>query len=102
LNVYYVEVLPHLQDKMRSKRQEIRIQQHSDVPSRMAMSVQQFLIEEQVIFVPQPLYSSDHATCAFWFLRLKKMRFQGRCFGTLEMSDATLQPARAPYQRGFL
>ena len=78
---YYVEVLSHLQDKIRSERQEIWIQQHSDVPSHMSMSVQHFLIEVQITFVPQPLYL---ATCAFWFLRKKKLGFMVDVLGRLK------------------
>jgi len=72
--------------KWDAKQPEKWILQCDSVPSHMAMSVQQFLMEKQITLMPQPLYSPDLAHCdVWWLLRLKKWAFKSWCFGHLKL-----------------
>ena len=65
--VYYLEVLKRLREKVRRKRPELfannsRILHHDNAPAHTALSVREFLATKQNIVLEHPAYSTDLAS----------------------------------------
>jgi len=83
--VYYLEVLERLCEKVRRKRPELFannswIFHHDNVPSHMALPVREFLATKQITVLEYPAYSPDLAPSDFFlFPKIKKI-LKGRHF----------------------
>jgi hypothetical protein len=69
--VYYLEVLKRLREKIRRKRPEIFannswILHHDNAPSHTALSVREFLANKQITVLENPAYSPDLALSDFF------------------------------------
>ena len=69
--VYYLEVLERLREKVRRKRPELFannswILLHDNAPAHMALSVREFLATKQITVLEHPAYSTDLAPSDFF------------------------------------
>ena len=77
--VYYLEVVKRLREKVRRKRPEIfasnsRILHQDDAPAHTALSVRQFLATKQITVLEYPAYLPDLASSDFFlFLKAKEI-----------------------------
>jgi len=72
--VYCLEVLKRLLEKVRRKRPELfannsRILHHDNAPAHTALSVRQFLATKQITLLEHPAYSPDLAPSDFFLLK---------------------------------
>jgi len=83
--VYYLEVLERLREKVRQKRPELFannswILHHDNVPAHMALSVREFLATKQITVLEHPAYSPDLAPSDFYLFPKIKEILKGRHF----------------------
>jgi transposase len=77
--VYYLEVLKRLREKVRRKRPEIFannswILHHDNAPAHTARSVREFLAAKQITVLEHPAYSPDLAPNEFFlFPKIKEI-----------------------------
>ena len=87
--VYYLEVLKRLREKVRRKRPELFannswILHHDNTPAHMALSVREFLATKQITLLEHPAYSPDLALSDFFlFLKIKEI-LKGRHFDDID------------------
>jgi len=72
--IYYLEVLEKLREKVRRKRPELFannswILHHDNAPARTALSVRKFLASKQITVLEHPDYSPDLAPSYFFCSR---------------------------------
>jgi len=83
--VYYLEVLERLREKVKRKRPELFdnnswILHHDNAPAHKALSVREFLATKQITVLEHPAYSPDLAPNDFFlFPKIKKI-LKGRHF----------------------
>jgi len=81
--VYYLEVLERLREKVRRKRPDIfannsLILHHDNAPARTALSVREFLGTKQITVLERPACSPDLASNDFFlFLKVKEILKEG-------------------------
>ena len=74
---YYRDILRHLSDAVRRKRQDLwssgywRLQ-HDNAPANSPHLIQNFLAKNQITVLQQAPYCPDMAPCDFWLLRKLK------------------------------
>jgi len=83
--VYYLEVLKRLREKVRRKWQELFannswILHHDKAPAHTALSVSGFLVTKQIAMLEHPAYSPDLAPSYFFLFPKIKEILQGRYF----------------------
>ena len=83
--VYYLEVLKRLREKVRWKRPEIFannswILHHDNAPAHMALSVREFLATKQITVLEHPICSPDLAHSDFFLFPKIKEILKGRHF----------------------
>jgi len=83
--VYYLEVLERLREKVRQKRPEIFannswILHHDTAPAHTALSVRQFLVTKQINVLEHPAYSLDLTPSDFFLFPKIKEILKGRHF----------------------
>ena len=77
--VYYLEVLKRLREKVRRKRPELFaknswILHHDNAPAHTALSVREFLATKQIAVLEHPAYSPDLAPSDFFlFPKIKEI-----------------------------
>ena len=77
--VYYLEVLERLREKVRRKRPKLFadnswILHHDNAPAHTALSVREFLATKQIAVLEHPAYSPDLAPSDFFlFLKIKEI-----------------------------
>ena len=87
--VYYLEVLKRLREKVRRKRPELSannswILQHDNAPAHTALSVRELLATKQITVLEHPAYSPDLAPNDFFvFLKVKEI-LNGRHFDDID------------------
>jgi len=94
--VYYLEVLERLREKVRRKRPELFannswILHHNNAPAHIALSVSKFLATKQITVLEHPAYSLDlDPNYIFLFLKIKEI-LKGRHFDDIDdiMSNTT-------------
>jgi histone-lysine N-methyltransferase SETMAR len=79
----YLDILKHLRDQVRRKRQERWRNQdwlrHNDnAPAHTALSLQRFLAAKNMAAVPHTPYSPDLAPCDFFLFPRMKSKLKGR------------------------
>jgi len=87
--VYYLEVLERLCEKVRRKRPELFannswILHHDNAPAHMALSVREFLATKQVTVLEHPAYSPDLAPNDFFMFQNIKEILKGRHFDNID------------------
>jgi len=98
---FYVQVLQRLRDavrrKWRDKWQGDWFLHHDNAPSHTSL-VQQFLAENSIPVVTQPLNSPDLAPSDFWLFPILKMDLKGTGSTTMEdiKSNATAELRKIP------
>ena len=83
--VYYLEVLKRLREKVTRKRPELfanksRILHHDNAPAHTALSVREFLATKQTTVLEHPAYSPDLAPNDFFLFTNIKEILKGRHF----------------------
>ena len=83
--VYYLEVLKRLCEKVRRKRPKLfannsRILHHDNAPAHTALSVGEFSATKQITVLEHPAYSPDLAPNDFFLFPKKKEILKGRHF----------------------
>ena len=83
--VYYLEVLKRLREKVRRKRPELFasnswILRHDNTPAQTALSVREFLATKQITVLENPAYSPDLAPSDFFLFPKIKEILKGRHF----------------------
>jgi len=87
--VYYLEVLKRLREKVRRKRPELFannswILHHDNAPTHTALSVREFLTTKQITVLEHPAYSPDLVPSDFiLFPKIKKI-LKGRHFDDID------------------
>jgi len=86
--VYYLEVLERLREKVRQKQLEIFannswILHHENAPANTALSVGEFLATKQITVLEYPAYSQDLAPSDFFLFPKMKEILKGRQFGDI-------------------
>ena len=94
--VYYLEVLKRLREKVRRKRPEIFaynswILHHDNAPAHTALSVREFSATKQITVSENPAYSPDLAPIDFFLFPKIKEILKGRHFDDIDdiRSNAT-------------
>jgi len=87
--VYYLEVLKSLREKVRRKRPELfannsRILHHDNALALTVLSVREFLATKQVTVLEYPAYSPDLATSDFFLFPKLKEILKGRHFEDID------------------
>jgi len=87
--VYYLEVLGRLREKVRRKRPELFasnswILHHDNAPAHMALSVREFLATKQITVLEHPAYSPDLAPSDFFLFPKIKEILKGRHFDDID------------------
>jgi len=87
--VYYLEVLERLHEKVRRKRPELFannswILQHDSAPAHTALSVREFLATKQITVLEHPAYSPDLASNDFFLFPKIKEILKGRHFDDID------------------
>jgi len=83
--VYYLEVLERLREKVRQKRPELFannswILYHDNAPAHMALSVGKFLATKQITVLEHPAYSPDLAPNDFYSVPEDKEHIERKAF----------------------
>jgi len=83
--VYYLEVLERLREKVRRKRPELFannswILHHDNAPAHKALSMREFLATKQINVLEHPVYSPDIAPSDFFLFPKIKEVLKGRHF----------------------
>ena len=87
--VYYLEVLKRLREKVRRKRPELFannswILHHDNAPAHTTLSVREFLATKQITMLEHPAYSPDLATSdILLFPKIKKI-LKGKHFDDID------------------
>ena len=86
--VYYLEVLERLREKVRRKRHEIfsnnsLILHHENAPAHTALSVRAFLATKQITVLEHPAYSPDLAPIDLLFTKIEEI-LKGRHFDDID------------------
>jgi len=81
--VYYLEVLERLHEKVRQKRPKLFpnnswILHHDNAPAHTALSVRKFLVTKQITVLEYPAYSLDLAPSDFFLFSKVKEILKGR------------------------
>ena len=99
----YKDVLRRLIRSVRDKRRELWVNDswvlhHDNAPAHNALSVRQFLAENNIPVLEQPPYSPDLAPCGFFLLPKLKQVPKGTYFGDVEaiQKAATAKLKRIP------
>jgi len=87
--VYYLEVLERLREKVRRKRPELFaknswILHHDNSPARTALSVREFLATKQITVLKHPAYSPDLAPNDFFLFPKIKVILKRRRFDDID------------------
>jgi len=87
--VYYLEVLKRLREKVRWKRPEIFasnscILHHDNAPAHTALSVRDFLATKQITLLDHPAYSPNLTSSDFLLFPKIKEILKGRHFDDIE------------------
>jgi len=87
--VYYLEVLGGLREKVRRKRPKLFannswILHHDNAPAHMALSVREFLSTKQITVLEHPAYSLDLAPSDFFLFPKIKEILKGRHFDDID------------------
>ena len=106
--VYYLEVLKRLHEKVRRKRPELFANNswflhHDNAPTHTALSVREFLGTKQITVLEHPAYSPDLAPRDFFlFLKIKEI-LKGRNFDDIDdiRSNTTAAALKAIPQNQF-
>ena len=93
--VYYLEVLKRLREKVRRKRLELFaniswVLHHDNAPAQTALSVREFLATKQITVFEHPTYSPDLAPVTFFLFPKIKEILKGMHFMTL-MTSGVIQ-----------
>jgi hypothetical protein len=105
--VYYLEVLKRLREKVRRKLPELFasnswILHHDNVPANTALSVREFLATKQITLLEHPAYSPDLATSDFFLFRKIKEILKGRHFDNVDdIRSNTMAALKAIPQNQF-
>jgi transposase len=93
---YYLEVIRHLRDAVRSKRPGLWASRnwqlhHDNAPAHSSQLIQSFLTKHGIAVVRQAPYSPDMASCDFWLFPKLKRTLKGSRFDSREdiMRNAT-------------
>ena len=83
--VYYLEVLKRLREKVRWKQPELLasnswILHHDNAPAHTALSVREFLATKQITVLEHPAYAPDLATSDFFLFPKINEILKGRHF----------------------
>jgi transposase len=86
---YYLEVIRHLRDAVRRKRQDLWASHnwkmhHDNAPAHSSHLIQSFLAKHGIPVVRQAPYSPDMAPCDFWLFPKLKMPLKGSRFDSCE------------------
>jgi len=87
--VYYLEVLKRMREKVRRKRPELFannswILHHDNAPAHAALSVREFLATKQITVLEHPAYSPDLAPSGFFLSPKIKEILKGRHFDDID------------------
>ena len=87
--VYYLEALKRLHEKVRGKRPELFannswILHHDNAPAHTALSVREFLATKQITVLEHPAYSPDLAPSGFFLFPKIKEILKGRHLGDID------------------
>ena len=87
--VYYLEMLKRLLEKVRRKRPELFannswILHHENAPAHTALSVREFLATKQITVLEHPAYSPDLAPSDFFIFPKIKEILKGRHFDDID------------------
>jgi len=87
--VYCLEVLKRLHEKVRQKRPELFannswILHHDNAPAHAALSVREFLVTKQITVLEHPAYSPDLASSDFFLFPKVKEILKGRHFDDID------------------
>ena len=97
VNQFYLEVLKRSHDSLRKKRPEMWsggdwLFRHDNAPSCTVLSVQQFLVKNNMAVIPHPPYSPDLAPCDFFLFPRMKCQMKGKVFADVnEVKKKTLE-----------
>jgi len=88
--VYYLEVLNRLHEKVRWKRPKIFasnswILQNNNAPAHMALSVREFLATKQITVLEHPAYSPDLGPSNYFMFPKIKEILKGRHFDDIDV-----------------
>jgi len=97
--VYYLEVLKRLREKVRRKRPELFannswILHYLNTPAHTALSLREFLATKQITVLEHPAYSPDIAPSDFFLFPKIKEILKGRHFDDIDdiRSNTTVAP----------
>ena len=87
--VYYLEVLKRLREKVRRKRLKLFVNNswilhHDNAPAHTAVSVTEFLATKQITVLEHPAYSPDLAPSDFFLFPKIKEILKGRHFDDID------------------
>jgi len=87
--VYYLEVLEKLREKVRRKRPKLFannswVLHHDNAPAHTALTVREFLATKQITVLEHPTYSSDLAPSDFFLFPKIKEILKGRHFDDID------------------
>jgi len=105
--VYYLEVLGRLCEKVRRKQPELFadnswILHHNNAPTHMALSVMEFLETKQITVPERPAYSPDLAPSDFFLFTKIKEILKGRHFDDIDdIRSSTTAALKAIPQNQF-
>jgi len=105
--VYYLEVLERLHEKVRQKRPELFannswILQHDNAPADTALSVREFLATKQITVLEHPAYSPDLVLSDFFlFPKIKEILKGRRFYDTDDIRSNTTGALKAIPQNQF-
>ena len=102
--VYYLEVLKRLREKVRRKRPELfasnsRILHHDNALAHTALSVREFLATKQITVLEQPAYSPDLAPSGFFLFPKIKEILKGSIWMTLMISGVIQRQLLRPFHK---
>jgi len=105
--IYYLEVLKRLREKVRRKRPELIannswILHHDNAPAHTALSVREFLAAKQITVLEHPAYSPDLAPSDFClFPKIKEILKGGHFDDIDDIRSNTTAALRAILQNQF-
>jgi len=105
--VYYLEVLERLREKVRQKRPECFannswILHHDNAPAHTALSVRKFSATKQITVLEHPAHSPDLAPSYFFLLPKIKEILKGRNFDDIDdIRNNTMAALKAIPQNQF-
>jgi len=97
--VYYLDVLKRLREKVRRKRAELFannswILHHDNAPVHTALSVREFVATKQITLLEHPAYSPDLAPSDFFLFPKTEEILKGRHFDDID--DIRINTKAAP------